>query len=198
MCPRRLSKGSLGTTTTSHSTISAAAFTAPVTHHSMHVPSTRTHHRFSLKIQESGGEDLKPVYAEEGITYMFIKVECVQVVRVSWTISKLICLGFGFGFVFLALWHAQHNNVYLLAVTNRNANAALVTVFLNQLVTLLTDYFGELMEEAIRDNFVVVYELLDEVMDFGYPQITETKVLKGYEGPPHLPFPALPFSTPSC
>lgn len=98
----------------------------------------------------------------------------------------------------LASWLAQHNNVYLLAVTNRNANAALVTVFLNQLVTLLTDYFGELMEEAIRDNFVVVYELLDEVMDFGYPQITETKVLKGYEGPPHLPFPALPSSPPSC
>lgn len=45
----------------------------------MHVPSPRTHHRFSLKIQESGGEDLKPVYAEEGITYMFIKVECVWV-----------------------------------------------------------------------------------------------------------------------
>lgn len=136
------------------------------------------------------------MYAEEGITYMFIKVECLWVVRVSWTISKLICLGFGF--VFLAFGHAQHNNVYLLAVTNRNANAALVTVFLNQLVTLLTDYFGELMEEAIRDNFVVVYELLDEVMDFGYPQITETKVLKGYEGPPRLLFPALPFPPPSC
>lgn len=77
MCPRRLSKGSPWHNhyITQHK--SAAAFATPVTNHSMHVPSTRTHHRFSLKIQESGGEDLKPVYAEEGITYMFIKVECV-------------------------------------------------------------------------------------------------------------------------
>eukprot|EP00267_Zea_mays_P029845 XP_008660824.1 uncharacterized protein LOC103639926 [Zea mays] len=31
-------------------------------------------------------------------------------------------------------------------------------------------YFEELAEESLRDNFVVVYELLDEMMDFGYPQ----------------------------
>lgn len=30
-----------------------------------------------------------------------------------------------------------------------------------------------LQEESIRDNFVLIYELLDEVMDFGYPQISE-------------------------
>jgi hypothetical protein len=42
----------------------------------------------------------------------------------------------------------------------------------------MKEYFGELEEESIRDNFVVTYELLDEVMDFGYPQISETKILK--------------------
>jgi len=31
-------------------------------------------------------------------------------------------------------------------------------------------YFKELQSESIRDNFVVVYELLDEMMDFGYSQ----------------------------
>ena len=40
------------------------------------------------------------------------------------------------------------------------------------------DYFGELEEESIRDNFVVVYELLDETMDFGYPQTCESKILR--------------------
>jgi len=30
------------------------------------------------------------------------------------------------------------------------------------------DYFGEIEEESIRDNFVVIYELLDETMDFGF------------------------------
>ena len=32
------------------------------------------------------------------------------------------------------------------------------------------DYFKELEEESIRDNFVITYELMDEMMDFGYPQ----------------------------
>ena len=36
------------------------------------------------------------------------------------------------------------------------------------------------MEESIRDNFVLIYELLDELMDFGYPQTTESKILKEY------------------
>ena len=32
----------------------------------------------------------------------------------------------------------------------------------------------------MRDNFVITYELLDEMLDFGYPQITEEKVLSQY------------------
>jgi AP-1 complex subunit mu len=35
-------------------------------------------------------------------------------------------------------------------------------------------------EESIRDNFVVIYELLDEMADFGYPQTTEPSLLKEY------------------
>ena len=34
-------------------------------------------------------------------------------------------------------------------------------------------YFGEVNEESIKDNFVRTHELLDEVMDSGYPQNTE-------------------------
>jgi AP-1 complex subunit mu len=43
---------------------------------------------------------------------------------------------------------------------------------------VLVEYFKELEEESIRDNFVIIYELLDEVMDFGYPQTTESKILQ--------------------
>ena len=42
------------------------------------------------------------------------------------------------------------------------------------------EYFKELEEESIRDNFVIIYELLDEMMDFGYPQTTESKILQEY------------------
>ncbi|XP_077833554.1 AP-1 complex subunit mu-2 isoform X6 [Macaca mulatta] len=42
------------------------------------------------------------------------------------------------------------------------------------------EYFKELEEESIRDNFVIVYELLDELMDFGFPQTTDSKILQEY------------------
>jgi AP-1 complex subunit mu len=42
------------------------------------------------------------------------------------------------------------------------------------------DYFKELEEESIRDNFVTIYELLDEMMDNGYPQTTESKVMSEF------------------
>lgn len=35
-------------------------------------------------------------------------------------------------------------------------------------------------EESIRDNFVIVFELLDEMLDFGYPQTTDSKILQEY------------------
>lgn len=51
---------------------------------------------------------------------------------------------------------------------------------MNELKNILIDYFKNLEEESIRDNFVLIYELLDEIIDHGYPQLTETKILKEY------------------
>lgn len=45
---------------------------------------------------------------------------------------------------------------------------------------MFKEYFKEVEEESIRDNFVITYELLDEMMDFGYPQATEAALLKEY------------------
>lgn len=76
--------------------------------------------------------------------------------------------------------YIRHNNLYLLALTKRNTNAAEILLFLHKIVEVFTEYFKELEEESIRDNFVVIYELLDEMMDFGYPQTTESKILQEY------------------
>ena len=43
---------------------------------------------------------------------------------------------------------------------------------------MFKDYCGTLSEESIRKNFVLLYELLDEMLDFGYPQTTSTEHLK--------------------
>ena len=76
--------------------------------------------------------------------------------------------------------YIKHNNLYLMAMTKFNANAMVILNFLYRVVEVLEDYFNELVEESIRDNFVITYELLDEMMDFGYPQFTEPKILKEY------------------
>ena len=49
---------------------------------------------------------------------------------------------------------------------------------LNTIARVFKDYCGTLSEEAIRKNFILLYELLDEMMDYGYPQITRTQNLK--------------------
>ena len=77
--------------------------------------------------------------------------------------------------------YIRHNNLYLLALTKRNTNAAEILLFLHKIVEVFTEYFKELEEESIRDNFVIIYELLDEMMDFGYPQTTESKILQEYD-----------------
>eukprot|EP00049_Salpingoeca_infusionum_P019068 m.360036 g.360036 ORF g.360036 m.360036 type:complete len:424 (-) comp18858_c0_seq1:211-1482(-) len=80
----------------------------------------------------------------------------------------------------ITFMYIKHQNLYIVAATKRNANASLVFVFLHKLVEVFVAYFQQLEEESIRDNFVVIYELLDELMDFGYPQYTETKILQEY------------------
>ena len=57
--------------------------------------------------------------------------------------------------------HVKHENIYIVAVTKSNANAALVFEFLYRLVGLGKSYFGKFDEEAVKNNFVLVYELLD-------------------------------------
>merc|ERR1712230_211256 len=76
--------------------------------------------------------------------------------------------------------YIRYNNLYLLALTKRNTNAAEILLFLHKVVEVFTEYFKELEEESIRDNFVIIYELLDEIMDFGHPQTTESKILQEY------------------
>ncbi|OUM63654.1 hypothetical protein PIROE2DRAFT_36766, partial [Piromyces sp. E2] len=76
--------------------------------------------------------------------------------------------------------YVKHNNLYLLAMTKKNSNAVTILLFLHKLIEVFKEYFKVLEEESIRDNFVIIYELLDEMMDFGYPQTTESKILQEY------------------
>ena len=51
---------------------------------------------------------------------------------------------------------------------------------MNIFLQVMEDYFKDVEEESIRDNFVIIYELLDELVDFGYPQTTDGKILQEF------------------
>lgn len=86
-----------------------------------------------------------------------------------------VCYDDGVTYMFI-----QHNNIFLMTASRQNSNAASLLLFLHRVVDVFRHYFEELEEESLRDNFVVVYELLDEMMDFGYPQYTEAKILSEF------------------
>jgi len=76
--------------------------------------------------------------------------------------------------------YVKHNNLYLCSVTCKNSNTVLMLTYLYQLTALFQDYFSTLNEESIRDNFVIIYELLDETMDHGLPQSLDSTILRQF------------------
>jgi len=77
----------------------------------------------------------------------------------------------------------RHRDVYVVgiargATAERNAMAGFT--FLSHVVRLCTQYFGACDENSIRGNFVLLYELLDEICDDGYPQVTAGETLKTF------------------
>ncbi|VDM57225.1 unnamed protein product [Angiostrongylus costaricensis] len=76
--------------------------------------------------------------------------------------------------------YIKHNNIYLVSTCRSNVNVTLVLSFLFKCVEVFTEYFKDVEEESVRDNFVVIYELLDEMMDFGFPQTTESRILQEF------------------
>mmetsp|Transcript_97695 Transcript_97695/g.276356 ORF Transcript_97695/g.276356 Transcript_97695/m.276356 type:complete len:451 (+) Transcript_97695:99-1451(+) len=72
----------------------------------------------------------------------------------------------------------KRNGLYFVATTGQNVSPCAVVEMLSKMSKVFKDFCGVLNEESIRKNFVLVYELLDEMIDFGHPQTTNTEHLK--------------------
>ena len=74
------------------------------------------------------------------------------------------------------------SNIVLVAASKQNTNCMMTLHFLHQFIELLRTYSanGEVNEAFIKSNFCLVYELLDEVMDYGIPQLTDASLLKEF------------------
>ncbi|RIA88129.1 adaptor-related protein complex 3 mu 1 subunit-like protein [Glomus cerebriforme] len=76
------------------------------------------------------------------------------------------------------LVHIYRSSLTFLSPVSSEVDILLVIEFLHRIVDILAEYFGEVSETSIRDNFDVVYQLLEEMMDYGYPLTTEPNALK--------------------
>mmetsp|Transcript_14890 Transcript_14890/g.38152 ORF Transcript_14890/g.38152 Transcript_14890/m.38152 type:complete len:448 (+) Transcript_14890:66-1409(+) len=74
--------------------------------------------------------------------------------------------------------HIYRFQVWFVAVTADNSNAAMVLAFMEKFMSTCGNFFGEFTEINVKNNFALIYELLDEVLDFGYPQTTDADALK--------------------
>uniref|UniRef100_A0A4W5NIX6 AP-4 complex subunit mu-1 n=1 Tax=Hucho hucho TaxID=62062 RepID=A0A4W5NIX6_9TELE len=76
--------------------------------------------------------------------------------------------------------HIRQGGLYWVATTKADASPFTIIEFLNRLTALVKDYCGCLSEKSVQMNFALIYELLDEVVDFGYIQTTSTDILKNF------------------
>lgn len=76
--------------------------------------------------------------------------------------------------------YLKKNGLYFVFTTRENVSPSLGLELLTRLTKLFKDYAGVLSEESIRTNFILIYEILDEVIDFGYPQLTNTEQIKSF------------------
>lgn len=74
-----------------------------------------------------------------------------------------------------------------LAVCPAEVSPLLVLEFLHRVANIFVEYFGPPADEsAIKDNFSTVYQLLEEMVDYGWPLTTEPNALKAMIRPPTM------------
>ena len=72
--------------------------------------------------------------------------------------------------------HIKRNKLHFVCTSKFNIQPALALELLNRLAGLCKDYCGVLTEEAIRLNFVLIYEIFDEAIDFGCVRPARSRV----------------------
>lgn len=74
--------------------------------------------------------------------------------------------------------HIHRGNVFFVGTCTSDDTALLVLEQLALVARVLTMYLTELSENTVRENFSIVYQLLQEMFDYGYPLTTELYALE--------------------
>ena len=70
--------------------------------------------------------------------------------------------------------HVKVAGLFVAATTRKNVSPSLVLELLHRVAKVIKDYCGVLSEDALRKNSILAYELIDEMLDHGYAQTTDT------------------------
>ena len=81
----------------------------------------------------------------------------------------------GINFVYI-----KTEDLYIVIATLDNSSPNYYLEILDRLIKVIKDHIGDLTEETIRKNFVLIYEIIDEMIDFGYPQLSDTEQVKQF------------------
>ncbi|XP_053319582.1 AP-4 complex subunit mu-1 [Spea bombifrons] len=76
--------------------------------------------------------------------------------------------------------HTRHKGLYFVISICAADSPFMYIDLLNRLASLIRDYCGDLSEAVVSLNFALIYELLDEILDYGYVQTTSTDMLKNF------------------
>jgi AP-4 complex subunit mu-1 len=57
---------------------------------------------------------------------------------------------------------------------------SLVFDIIYRMMKVCRDYCGVISEEAIRKNFTLIYEIIDECIDYGHPQLVTTEAIRPF------------------
>eukprot|EP01119_Soliformovum_irregulare_P005473 TRINITY_DN17229_c0_g1_i1.p1 TRINITY_DN17229_c0_g1~~TRINITY_DN17229_c0_g1_i1.p1 ORF type:complete len:414 (-),score=113.88 TRINITY_DN17229_c0_g1_i1:67-1308(-) len=84
------------------------------------------------------------------------------------------------------LVHISRDSLFYLAVLDGEAPPLMVVELLHRIADTFEHYFERVNESILRENFVSVYQLLDEMLDNGIPFTTEPNELVEMIPPPTL------------
>lgn len=71
--------------------------------------------------------------------------------------------------------YLKRASLYLVFTTRFNMAPSLLMDMLIRVSSVIKDLCGTMNEDAVRKNFIMIYEILDEMMDFGFPQQMKTR-----------------------
>jgi len=76
--------------------------------------------------------------------------------------------------------HHFRNDIFYIAMTKQNANADVIFELITRLPDILSKVFGinEMVAKEARNRIPDIVELLDEMIDSGYPQNTDPEALR--------------------